>query len=211
MVNQVLQKFLLIHDSTDEISTGWFFNCSAQISVLKRKMMFNQRGSRISWNRISDRLPIVFHCGTENWEEQLKKTPCISILWLHFDKSMLRQHTRYQCLIVAIVLCVLFPRETFKFPCYLSMTYVPWLVLVTMPVVAVLKVFPSQNRIFQVPLLLLGGLCHPCQWGRCIFKMAAACTDKLGSTILEFEFLKIKWNWNFKRCIIVANAVWRMQ
>ena len=25
--------------------TGWFFNCSAQISVLKRKMLFNQRGS----------------------------------------------------------------------------------------------------------------------------------------------------------------------
>ena len=72
------------------------------------------------------------------------------------------------------------------------MTYVPCLVLVTMPVVAVLKVFSSQNRNFQIPLLLLGGLCHQCQWGRCIFKMAAACTDKLGSTILEFEFLKIK-------------------
>ena len=33
--------------------------------------------SRISWNRISDWLPVVFHFGTENWEEQLKKTPCI--------------------------------------------------------------------------------------------------------------------------------------
>jgi hypothetical protein len=32
---------------------------------------------RISWNRISDWLPIVFHFGTENWEEQLKKAPCI--------------------------------------------------------------------------------------------------------------------------------------
>ena len=32
--------------------------------------------SRISWNRISDWLPIVFHFGTENWEEQLKKAPC---------------------------------------------------------------------------------------------------------------------------------------
>ena len=29
--------------------------------------------SRISWNRISDWLPIIFHFGTENWEEQLKK------------------------------------------------------------------------------------------------------------------------------------------
>ena len=25
--------------------------------------------SRVSWNRISDWLPIVFHFGTENWEE----------------------------------------------------------------------------------------------------------------------------------------------
>ena len=32
------------------------------------------RTLRISWNRISDWLPIVFHFGTENWEEQLKKT-----------------------------------------------------------------------------------------------------------------------------------------
>ena len=29
----------------------------------------------ISWNRISDWLPIVFYFGTENWEEQLKKHP----------------------------------------------------------------------------------------------------------------------------------------
>ena len=33
--------------------------------------------SRISWKRISDWLPNVFHFGTENWEEQLKKAPCI--------------------------------------------------------------------------------------------------------------------------------------
>ena len=30
--------------------------------------------SRISWKGISDWLPIVFHFGTENWEEQLKKS-----------------------------------------------------------------------------------------------------------------------------------------
>ena len=28
--------------------------------------------SGISWNRVSDWLPIIFHFGTENWEEQLK-------------------------------------------------------------------------------------------------------------------------------------------
>ena len=32
--------------------------------------------SGISWNRVSDWLPIVFHFGSENWEEQLKKPPC---------------------------------------------------------------------------------------------------------------------------------------
>ena len=31
--------------------------------------------SRISWNKTSDWLPIVFHFGTEKWEEQLKKHP----------------------------------------------------------------------------------------------------------------------------------------
>ena len=32
---------------------------------------------RISWNRISDWLSIVFHFGTENWADQLKKPPCM--------------------------------------------------------------------------------------------------------------------------------------
>ena len=45
------RAFLLIANSTaahptePSIYTGWFFNCSAQISALKRKMLFNQRGS----------------------------------------------------------------------------------------------------------------------------------------------------------------------
>ena len=34
--------------------------------------------SRISWNRISDWLPIVFHFGTENWADQSKKPPYIN-------------------------------------------------------------------------------------------------------------------------------------
>ena len=33
---------------------------------------------RILWNRISDSVPIVFHFGTENWEEQLIKHPVVS-------------------------------------------------------------------------------------------------------------------------------------
>ena len=35
---------------------------------------------RISWNRISDWLPIVFHFGTENWEEQLKKSTLYEVV-----------------------------------------------------------------------------------------------------------------------------------
>ena len=58
-------------------NTGCFCNCSAQISVLKRKNVFQPTRIfctlRISWNRISDWLPIAFRFGTENWEEQLKK------------------------------------------------------------------------------------------------------------------------------------------
>ena len=60
---------------------GVFFYWSDQISVLKRKKknVFQPTRifctSKISWNRISDWLPIVFHFGTENWEEQLKKHP----------------------------------------------------------------------------------------------------------------------------------------
>ena len=55
---------------------GVFFNSSAQIS---KKSVFQPTRifctSRISWNRISDWLPIIFHFGTENWEEQLKNHP----------------------------------------------------------------------------------------------------------------------------------------
>ena len=74
--------------SSWEDNTGCFFNCSAQISVLKRKTLFSQQGSfftsRISWNRMSDWLPIIFHFGTENWEEQLKKST-LYFLWFHQD------------------------------------------------------------------------------------------------------------------------------
>ena len=55
---------------------GVFFNSSAQISkksVVQPTRIFCT--SRISWNRISDWLPIIFHFGTENWEEQLKNHP----------------------------------------------------------------------------------------------------------------------------------------
>ena len=66
---------------TLSIVQGAFFNCSAQISVLKRKRLFNQRGSFVHRE---------FH-GTESLigcrsffflvlkigEEQLKKAPCM--------------------------------------------------------------------------------------------------------------------------------------
>ena len=60
---------------------GAFFNCSAQISVLKRKMLFNHRGSFVHQEYHGRESLIVcptffFHFGTENLEEQLKKAPC---------------------------------------------------------------------------------------------------------------------------------------
>ena len=61
--------------------TGCFFNCSAQNFSAKKKNVVQPTRifctSRTSWNRISDWLAFVFHFGTENWEEQLKKAPCI--------------------------------------------------------------------------------------------------------------------------------------
>ena len=53
---------------------GCFFNCSAQISVLKRKTLFNQRGSFVHQEFHGTETligcPSFFHFGTENWEEQ---------------------------------------------------------------------------------------------------------------------------------------------
>ena len=46
--------------------------------------------SRISWNRISDWLPIVFHFGTENWEEQLKKHPVQTCWPVSISKNILK-------------------------------------------------------------------------------------------------------------------------
>ena len=59
---------------------GAFLNCSAQISVLKRKTSFNQRGSFVHREFHGTEFligcPLFFHFGTENSEEQLKKAPC---------------------------------------------------------------------------------------------------------------------------------------
>ena len=41
--------------------------------------------SRIAWKRISDWLPIVFHFGTENWEDQLKKSTLYKLLLMTRD------------------------------------------------------------------------------------------------------------------------------
>ena len=55
---------------------------------------FAGRFCRISWNRISEWLPIVFHFGTENWEEQLKKHPVYRVNYPlsdshnHFDQQV---------------------------------------------------------------------------------------------------------------------------
>ena len=77
---------------------GWFFNLFRPKFRAKKKNVAQPRRifctSRISWNRISDWLSIVFHFGTENWEGQLKEPPCITgtvrvfqtiFKCLHFD------------------------------------------------------------------------------------------------------------------------------
>ena len=83
------RAFLLIANSTaahptePSIYTGWFFrpNFSAQKkNVVQPTRIFCTL--KISSNIISDWLLIVFHFGTENWEKQLKKTPCMCVL--HF-------------------------------------------------------------------------------------------------------------------------------
>ena len=54
-------------------------NIQGGFSAKKKNVVHPMRifcTSRISWNRISDWLPIVFHFGTENCEEQLKKPSC---------------------------------------------------------------------------------------------------------------------------------------
>ena len=60
--------------------TGWFFLLvRPNVSAKKKNFVQPMRifcTLRISWNRISDWLSIVFHFGTENWADQLKKTPC---------------------------------------------------------------------------------------------------------------------------------------
>ena len=57
---------------------GGSFNCSAQISVLKRKTLVNQRGSFVHREFHGTEYLVgclsLFHFGTENWEEQLKNT-----------------------------------------------------------------------------------------------------------------------------------------
>ena len=68
--------------------TGWFFNCSAKISVLKRKTLFNQRGSLVHRKFHGTEPLIIFHFGTENWEEQFKKSPCIIFTFFLFKFSL---------------------------------------------------------------------------------------------------------------------------
>ena len=90
------EHMLIAHPHWRNIIQGDFFNCSALIIVLKRKTLFDQWGSFVHQNRISDWLPTIFHFGTENWEEQLKKSPCINHNFQQFPtrKLVLQQLAR---------------------------------------------------------------------------------------------------------------------
>ena len=67
----IYQVFLSMH--FDEIYRVVFWLVRPNFSAKNKNVVQPIRifsSSRISWNRISDWLPIVFHFGTENWEEQ---------------------------------------------------------------------------------------------------------------------------------------------
>ena len=44
--------------------------------------------------QVSDWLPIVFHFGTENWEEQLKKHPVYRIKWEGVFKGFISEEPK---------------------------------------------------------------------------------------------------------------------
>ena len=71
---------------------GLFVNCSAQISVLKRKTLFNQRGSFVHQEFHGTETligcPSFFHFGTENWADQSKNHP-VDDLWSKKKKTMM--------------------------------------------------------------------------------------------------------------------------
>ena len=72
---------------------------------------------RISWNRISDWLPIVFHFSTENWEEQLKKSPCINILLTVETGFQTQSQLKEPNIVVRqffVILCTVLPRTPTK-------------------------------------------------------------------------------------------------
>ena len=62
---------------------GWFLLTVRPNFIAKKKNFVQPTRifctSRISWNRISDWLPIVFNFDTENWEEEFKKPPSITL------------------------------------------------------------------------------------------------------------------------------------
>ena len=66
----------MLHTTHLILCTGWFFNCSAQISVLKKRCLSNEDLLHIE-NFMEQNLWLVahrFHFGNESWEEQLKNT-----------------------------------------------------------------------------------------------------------------------------------------
>ena len=79
-----LAPYYLYHMHT--IIQGGFFNWSAWFSVPKWKKLAQPTRSfftlKISWKTSPGWLQLVFHFGTENRADQLKKPPCIIIITL---------------------------------------------------------------------------------------------------------------------------------
>ena len=65
--------------------TGCFFNCLPDFQYQNEKNLLSQRGAFLHWKFCEKTIPgwlqLVFHFGTENWADQLKKPPCRSVAW----------------------------------------------------------------------------------------------------------------------------------
>ena len=72
-------EFYLFALLQDIYIQGVFLLVRPNFSAKKKNVVQSMRifcTSRISWNRIFDWLPSVFHFGTGNWADQSKKPPC---------------------------------------------------------------------------------------------------------------------------------------
>ena len=147
--------------------------------------------SRISWNRISDWLPIVFHFGTENWADQSKKPPCTTKYKLlfsnHLQKCMKNKrenfwvifHFRGRKNAISVVLLVLSLWES-----YLLIFQVAIVVLVVFFPLSLRIIFPDP----QTQMVISGlSMEHACQWFSIVWAFVLSAQTNMA--VCTFSFL----------------------